>query len=318
MDRPLVLVVACLLVLAGCGSDGSGPSSGPAAPETVTPAPIPEEPATPQPTPGRPLAPGLSTTGVDAPDRLVAAHVAALRDRSFRTFRREVTYATNGSLRSDVLADGRISADRRRVWVVQYVSGPAAQARGEAGRVEQYASGSTVVSRERRGRTVSYDQRDRERVGTDALLPPEPSTASTLSSAFEGLRFDVYTYPDRWFAAQYRLVSSGVTDERLVAALADDRARDVSFEATVTAEGLVQWYRLSYTTTREGVPVRVTRTVSFEAIGTTTIGSPSWYERAVGDATPNGTNGDASRVSRPRTPSVQSYASGVRSTTVPS
>jgi hypothetical protein len=51
--------------------------------------------------------------------------------------------------------------------------------------------------------------------------------------------------------------------------------------AHVTRSGLVRDYRTEYTAATEGgEPVTVTRTVTFTAVGNTTVGPPPWYDRA--------------------------------------
>jgi hypothetical protein len=56
--------------------------------------------------------------------------------------------------------------------------------------------------------------------------------------------------------------------------------RDISLVATVTADGLVRGYRLSYVRERGGEMRRIVRTFRVLDVGETRIGRPEWYETA--------------------------------------
>jgi len=328
MRRAAVLALVYLVVLAGCGSDGSG---GGGTEPTVTPAAVPADTTTTTATDERErtLAPGVTTAGVVAPARLVGAHVDALAGRSFTTTRRAVSYTANGSLRSEVRTRGLVSADRRRLLVERRARGPVVRGIGLDGRTDQYIAGETVLQRERSGGTVTYD-RTRRQPGTisGSVLVTDLTAGSTLALALDALTFEVRPYQDPWYSRQYRLVSTGVEDRDTLVGLGGRNVSDVSFMATVTDEGLVSWFRLSYTADRGDGQVRVVRTVGFDSLGETTVGRPSWYGNATRNlsATPDPTERPNTPVRTPLPPSTlgdgavgrADYASGVRSTTVPS
>ncbi|MWG34502.1 hypothetical protein [Halomarina oriensis] len=282
MRRTVAVCLACLVVLAGCGTGGSG---GATDPETVTPAPVPSDAATEVPS-ERTVAPGVTTGGVVAPTRLVGAHVAALRGRSFKTTRRTVEYAPDGTVRASVQIRGFVSADRRRLYLDRRAEGTVVESTGLDGRTEQYMAGTRVAEREVRNGTERFDSRRRDPgaiVGT--VLISDLLASSTYSLAFHGMNFTVASQPDRWSAAQYRLVSTGTPSRDTVVGLAGGRARNLSFMATVTDDGLVTWSRLAYTAERGGETVRVVRTVSFEEVGTTSVERPAWFETATNEST---------------------------------
>ena len=305
MRREAAVVLACLVVLAGCGSEGvSGPT------DTVTPAPVPDD-ATPTADRAQRLAPGVTADGVVAPARLVGAHVAALRGRSFATMHRSASYVANGSLRSEVLTRGLVNDGHRRLFVVRRASGPLVRSIGLSGRVEQYVAGPTTVRRTVRDGAVRYSsgRRDPGAV-TGSVLLPDLVAGSTLSIALDGMTFGVTPLDGPTNATRYRLVATEVTDPETLVGLAGADARNATFTATVTADGLVSWFRLSYTADRGDGPITVVRTVAFEDVGATTVERPSWYANATA-----GANG--SFTATPASASAN-YASGVRSTTVPS
>lgn len=307
MRRSPVVVVVCLLVLAGCGSDGAG------GPEpAVTPASVPDG-ATPTFDRAQRLVPGVTADGVVAPTRLVGAHVAALRGRSFTTMRRTVSYDANGSLRSEVLTLGLVGDGHRRLFVDRRAAGPLVRSVGLSGRIEQYVAGPTTVRRTVSDGTVRYSsgRRDPGAV-TGSVLLPDLVAGSTLSIALNGMNFSVTPLDGPTNATRYRLVATEVTDPETLVGLAGADARNATFTATVTADGLVSWLRLSYAADRGDGPITVVRTVAFERIGTTTVERPPWYANATA-----GANGSLTATSTPTT-ATANYASGVRSTTVPS
>lgn len=90
------VLIAVLVILAGCsgvfGGNGSGPT------ETLTPAAVPTDEPTPTPVPQ--LAPGLTRQGIVDTDALVAAHVSFLQNRSFTSRSNMTVLAPNGTVRS--------------------------------------------------------------------------------------------------------------------------------------------------------------------------------------------------------------------------
>ncbi|MFC5971661.1 hypothetical protein ACFPYI_09990 [Halomarina salina] len=318
MRTALAVALACLLVLAGCGTGGPG-GSGPVA-STVTPAPVPDG-ATPTSDRSQRLAPGLTAEGVVAPTALVGAHTAALRGQSFTTLRGAVTYAEDGRFRSEVSTRGLVSADRRQLLVDRRATGPLVRQVGLAGRTEQYIAGTTTVRREVRNDTVRYSSGPRDAgIVTGSVLLSDLTAGSTLALALHAMNFSVAPVEGESKTTQYRLVSTEITDPDALVGLAGENARNVTFDATATPQGLVTWFRLSYTADRGESSVTVVRTVRFLEVGTTTVDRPSWYSNATnGSPTAPAVREPLLGVSLAPSPTVSGvYASGVRSTTVPS
>ena len=59
----------------------------------------------------------------------------------------------------------------------------------------------------------------------------------------------------------------------------------VDFSATVTSDGLVREYRLSFQGTVNGQPVTVTEYVRYASIGTTSVTEPGWFVEATNQST---------------------------------
>ncbi|MFD1514019.1 hypothetical protein [Halomarina rubra] len=283
MHRAVVAVVACLLVLAGCGTDGVGERGGlgtPAAP--VTPAPVPGDRPAPADTEAtEEVAPGVTNAGVVDSGRLVAAHVEHVRGRSVATTRRTVVYGVDGRVRSSAQTRAFVGADRRRAFVDHRVAGPPAGFGMDDERVQQYVAGETVFARTVSNGTERFASSARDPYATTgSALVSNISTGPSLATAFAAFVFDVAPHAGAWAESRYRLRSTTDPERGALAGLADERAQDVSFMATVTDEGLVTWWRMAYTTDRDGETVRVVRTVSFDGVGTTTVERPGWVDDA--------------------------------------
>jgi hypothetical protein len=95
MRRALgMILIAALVVLAGCSGVLGGGGGGPT--ETVTPAAVPTDEPTPTPAPR--LAPGITGEGIENPSVLVAAHKSFFENRSFTIRWNSTALAANGSV----------------------------------------------------------------------------------------------------------------------------------------------------------------------------------------------------------------------------
>jgi hypothetical protein len=278
--RRLLLLVAALVALAGC--------SAPAAP-TGTTTPTATATAAPVPTdrPSTFLAPGVTPRGVESPAALVAAHERTLRGTSV-TVRVELSHRyENGSLRWRRAATQRLdaTADPVRSYYVGEFEGPAS-GRGpssfvrfpDATRVERYTVGDGVYHRYRLpSGGVSYVGG-----GSSDVRPLDPG----LAPLFRAVETRVVGREAGVGPARYRLVGTGVADPGTLARLLGvgplAELRNVSFEATVDAEGTVHGYWLRYTVASvDGVRVHGWESVRFTGIGATTVEQPDWYGAAV-------------------------------------
>lgn len=266
MGRPGVVALVVLLALSGCQTFGSGTPR-----ETLTPPPVPEATATAAT--GLSLPPGVDSTGVTSPARLVAAHRAALEGRSYVLRLRYVERYANGTRRATV------------TWRNSYGSGGSARTI----RVRNFSdiglyNYSTVTWSN--GRIVV------SRIATDGevrfLRPVEiPFSFTGGRQLFVVLlrgEFDVARLPDR---SAYRLTLTSVEGTRpLVRSYTfspevRENPRNVSLRLVVTRASLVRNYRLAYDTTVNGATVHVVQSIRLEGIGTTTVERPSWVGEAL-------------------------------------
>ena len=299
------LVLACVLVLAGCsGFTGGGPGNdgrdGPNPSRTVTPAPVPT--TGPTATPGPRIAPGLATTGVVNASALADAHEARLEDASL-TLSRTTTYRYgSGEIARRERVTTQVGVDGERLRVVEHRPLPTASTGSTTSTeattpTEAPAGGGSdrrTVIREvywfgsnRSARAITYAN------GTTAYRSASPRNLT------QGRRSIVITEATRIAALaggfetrvrrtgeeddpRYRVVSTGDADE-------NDRTRPTgfasvsSFRMTVTPAGSVGEYRLvrRLTVQRQGKPTEIVTRVRYTDVGTTTVSRPSWYDDAL-------------------------------------
>lgn len=269
------LFVAVVVVTAGCSGFAFGGGDGPVS--TVTPAPVPADDAGTYPV-------GLGPGGVTSPSLLGAAHAAALNGTSYTLkMTRTVRYA-NGTLRSDLRIEVALDADRTHLANVSVRGHAAPVLLGRPPASASFWSDGDVYLRRltRDNRTIynEYEPPDnyagtwRYWVHTAALNGrPEADVTQTVAP------FQTRT-------------TRTESDDGTVYVVSGDRLRrgdlgtpwsarrNATLAARVTQSGLVRAYRTEYTATAGGERVRVTRTVRFDDVGNTTVGRPSWYDRA--------------------------------------
>lgn len=284
MTRWRTLAVTVLLVLAGCSGSFAGLGDDPADENTVnpdlagTPTATPSPTATPEPTPSptptlnESLPPSLTDGSVE-PVFLADAHRRALTGFN-RTIVRGISIrSANGSLLGQSVV--RLKTDDQRgggrISISQTVSGPSPESVGLGRENTTYWSDGTVTVTRRVGPngTVNYTF---ER----ANLPPA-ARADTTGEGAVVFAFAVANVTEvervaespSLFRVRGSADYSGVYD-----------VRNISLVATVTADGLVREFRLSYVRERGGEARRIVRTFRVFDVGETQIGRPDWYETA--------------------------------------
>lgn len=266
------LAVALLLVLTGC----SAPFAEQTPTESVTPAPVPEDST---------LAPGITKAGLVDLGALAGAHAATLDGRSYTLRSNYTAWYANGTKRTSYAVTLRLTADRTYRANVSVGGSVAPRLLGEPPATgEFWANGSTYLAAVTHGNGTTYS----------SYTPPDGYAGKwyywTRSVALVGGPREDLTQTLDPFADLTR-VSSNRTGHRLVGeaetlpnALGGGDLTDVhgaSVEALVTDRGVVRRYTLRYWgVTPEGEHVRVERTVSYRAIGNTTVEEPAWADRA--------------------------------------
>lgn len=271
------LVVALLLVLAGCGSPAApAPDPGTA---TVTPAPVPA--GTPPPG-AEALAPGLAEDGVFDAGRLAAAHAEALAGRSFTLVRTDARY-TDGTLRQRDRSVLRYAAGGER-FRYDLDQTDRREGANETARIERYADGERVYVAVTRGNTTSYDLLRASDGSTYAPTRVFPANATNERGLAR-----LFVLIDTEMIGEWTVDGRTVYRLRTVGSQSVPPLRNTTFEANVSETGLVRSYSLEYDVMRSGTSVRVVASTTYRALDETTVTEPPWLERAK-EAVRRGTN----------------------------
>lgn len=288
------LIVLVCVILAGCSSTAGNPTPS----RTVSPAPVPSPDA---PTTPAPFPPGLTANGVDDPTDLAAAHATALNGsyvlRANQTFRAE-----NGSLLAQRAITVRLGPNHERFYTTLRVRGPLAT--HEYGtppiRAEFWSDGEqylrAVNGTEYGTYTPAVSYSGGYVIGTGeywvTVVAPGGQPHQDIAPLFSATELRVTSRDHRYGRVRYRLRSVDRSQREPLARIEPvDDIRNLSFKTTVDGRGLVKSYRLTYTGQLYGRTVRVTRTVRYAGVGTTTVPQPAWYDKAVGNATATATGG---------------------------
>lgn len=274
-----MIVVALLVVTSGCA--GLGYDSGPA--PTATSTRTTEEP------PSR-FPPGITSGAASAPFELSAAHAAALRGISYtvnETY--EIRYA-NGTLYTAEAESTRVAADRTTYRHESTVSGTATRFLGASdGTVTQFSNGSVVFRRTRVSGETRYETVDNS--NTEPAAPASVSHGTPRNDERIAVVFGAISNvtATRSNGSSYRVEASGAeVDSVEVGGIPIDNLTGIEFDATVTRDGLVREYRLSFEGELRGSDVVVSEHVGYSSVGATSVERPSWVEneteRAVGYA----------------------------------
>lgn len=303
MQRTLGLVLlAGLVVLAGCGGVLDGGRDAPTV--TITPASIPTDESTPIPTPPPPPLPrGVTELGIKDPDTLANAHMVALEDTSYTFHRVHVERYENGTLRERVATDVLVTTNRSHFYYRHNLSGPAARvsagtntvvaANGDRVRVAVYADGARILRAITRNNSTTYGV-----VRNDVGIPFAPEFAdlpyisgmsiddrNELSDVFHSVREStverVTPGIDNRTVALYRIRATRLESGWLTTITPSRTFRNASLSVVVDSRGIIHSYRLRYTGVVNGTTIHVTESIRFTDIGETTIERPPWYDEAI-------------------------------------
>jgi hypothetical protein len=273
---PAVLLVAAV-VLAGCNGLAFGGDETPA--RTVTPAAVPTDEPTPTPVPQ--LAPGLTGQGVTNAFALGEAHVAALDDISYTMQENfSVTYQNGTDYRQRGVV-AQLAANDSRYYVSRSTLGPQIY---EDGTVvySVWSNGSRVIRAQRVNRSTTYSMPrgvDREPVRPRQLI--NPANREQIYRLFGSVETRVTDREQRNGTMVYRVEATNVTNPTAFERFKRQNPENFSMVAHIDSEGLVREYRLNYTATVNGSPVRVNRRARYTNLGNTTVERPPWYDEAI-------------------------------------
>lgn len=279
--RPRALLVAALLVLAGC-SGLHPPGSGPDEPaDTVTPVPVPAAD-------DDQLPPGATSDGIVNATSLDRAHRSALANRSWTRRGRAAVVYENGSV-YDASSIRRIVDDRNGT-AVEILNWSSRGGPSNLSRVTRWTNGTVrAVRREYRNGSTGYELQRAE--SADLLVRPG-------SPAYLLDRYEATPRSERSFegSTTYQFVGDGVTDVPFRSYESVAQTGEGRLLAVVTADGFVR-------STRLRAPVRIGRARGLYVIddeyelGGTSVGRPDWVaaaaERDGPDASPTPASEDA-------------------------
>lgn len=261
--RP-ALLLAVVVVLAGCTALGTGPAS-------PTPTATPDWPDE--------LPPGMTTTDVAEPLRLVRAHTATLVGTSY-TYRQTVTISTTdgiqlGTVRSvrRVEPDGSFVHRMRTEGVV-----PSVVSNVEA--VDVYSNGTVTV--------VRFRQPDGE--NRTLVSPADEARISAGDVIQKGTLYSMFSTTDPAVRGPVRRGGTTylhVRGANGTATIGFTEATNASFEALIAPSGLIYRYALAYhvNDSYTGWEGRILRRVVYDDVGTTTVERPAWVDEQVANAT---------------------------------
>lgn len=262
----LAVVGFCLLT-AGCaglfGSDA-------ATTEPVTPVPVPTADSTT--TPER-RAPGV----VGDPTALAHAHVRALSNTSYRV-RHSTTVRNNSGIQWREQTRASIAAGYRSYTASRTVTGRPISAREVS---TTFRDGRAVRRTTVNGMTTTAVVADSRGIGG----PPRPPRAAMFfDPTYNERLITLFTHINStsirsgspvvkqfYGVSLYRVRSTGATGGTAIATRPADRISNVSFSATVMPNGVVRSYALQYTVVNGSESRRVSETLRYSDLGTTTI-----------------------------------------------
>lgn len=226
--------------------------------------------------------PGITQSGVTEPWALANAHATELTNTSYTvTETSEIRY-TNGTLYTRENATVQVTAEKTLYIYNSTVRGTVQRfLGGSEGTLVRYSNGSAVVRKVVQNGSTSYGV-EREPNG-DLAAPASvyhgtPTNDERISILFE--RAENVTI-DEINNTTYRLRATNFDGDYLeLGATSITNVTVVEFTATITSDGLVREYRLTFRGTVSGHEVEGFEHIMYSDIGTTPVSRPSWYDRA--------------------------------------
>jgi len=250
----MTVALVTVVVLAGCS--GFTPE------ETTIETTPSEDETTIETTPSGDVEypPGITDDKIADSFTLADAHSTTLQDTSFSVSQTSEIRYTNGTLYTRENQSTHVAADKTRFRYRSTVNGTAPRfLGGPSGTVELYSNGSVVVRKlEARG-NVSYglvtnpQGEPADPLSTYRGMPLQSSRIPILFGQIENVsvtRQSNGTYLVEATSSSSNTLEVRGTSVRNITA--------VDFSATVTSDGLVREYRLSFQGTVNGQPVTVT------------------------------------------------------------
>lgn len=288
MDRSsrIGAVLVLVVVLAGCNGLVLGGEETPAS--TVTPMPVPTDEPTPTPRPE--LAPGLTRNGVVEPFALAEAHASVLADTSYTLVENHSVRFRRGMVYSGGTVEARLGTNHTRYAVVRTGSQTSVPFPVIEERFWSNGNRTLVARTSTDNTTYAIARADGGPLPVRRALSDDPTNSDRIPTLFGAMETRVVGLTVRNGTRLYRVRGSNLTNEFALDTEWESPG-NVKLVALVDRRGLVREYRLHYTASFDGDPVRVSRRVRYTNVGSTTVERPSWYGAAVRNVTAATTNG---------------------------
>lgn len=277
-----VVPVLVLVVLAGCS--GGAPGTGTSANDATT-----TETTVSTATPGtQPTTTSTATTGTGSGDgdgppgvangtvtdafALTDAHVDAVGNQSHTVVERTSLTASNGTTFLNASTTVAVDSDPDVYLVESTQVGTAVVDR----ETSLYANGSIVARHPADNASYAIVHTPQGDPATPASwYPGVPRNVDTVALLLES---SDSTSATRVGADTYRITASGATMDAVdVEGVALDSASNVTLDLYATGEGRILNYTVSFDATRNGSTLAGGRQVRYEAVGSTTVETPSWF-----------------------------------------
>ncbi|MCD2200754.1 hypothetical protein LPA44_12720 [Halobacterium sp. KA-4] len=257
-DRPPLVLIVLLIVLAGC-------SGQPVAPNTTSPPDAATSTTTDRDTPQLLLAPGLTDSGVTDAWALAQAHRDSLANTTYTQYGQRAVRANN-TLRQAVTTTLRQGQGDRYVYE-RHAHGTAAALPN----LTVFRNESTLAQR------TTYDNGTVMYSGPEAAATPATERYGNVYAVLTASSTTVSDTVDRNGATRYRVTSTGPP----MSSSAYAGVSNYTMVALVGSDGLVHAYTISYAATRDGRAVTVTIGMRFTARGRTVVHPPEWVADAL-------------------------------------
>lgn len=298
----LTLLVAAMLLLAGCNNLPSGgtapPTTAGESPSGTTIGAIDKTTSTDETTrttqttgeandtneSESQLAPGLTKSGVTDATLLADAHAAVLANTSYTAESQRLASNGTGNQNATVVVLSRtntttkVAHEPTRVFWRYDFSGNASVTPAFPQDIEVWSGENETFEAVEGQNGTTY----RESNGRGVSVASARTGRDTLSVLFGSLNTSVTRTTTQNGTTLYRVNSTGVADNATLASLFGvESASNVSMTALVDSDGLVHEYHVEYDATSGNRTWHVSQTSRFTALGETTVERPPWYDEAV-------------------------------------
>jgi hypothetical protein len=217
----------------------------------------------------------LTADGVSDVDALVRAHVAGLSNTSFTVKHQRTVNDVAGTRIVQQRTRAEIGPEYRTFTAVRTITGESVTDRV----IRTSSDGRRTVQRVTDDGANSSGVVAGERgVATPPREGPffDPTYRERIRALFAGANVTAVTPADEEIGQVpgtrvYRIHADGATDRSQFPVSPTSRVADVWLTATVSPDGVIRSYTVHYTVVRNGTTLRVTESLRYTSLGTTSV-----------------------------------------------